>query len=153
MNFEIGTLRKWVFASVMSGALLLAMFIPAEAQRGRGLHRIYVRPPYGRAVGYNRNRTRPPYGRAYGYYRRNDRRAEHDYRKAVKRDLKRHQRYDRVSLRERLRDERQTYGNNPEFRARRNDERQALRLQQREERGQFKDRFKGNGKGNGKGRP
>lgn len=88
MKFEISTLKRWAFASVMCAALLLAMFIPALAQRGRGWRRVQMRPPYGRA---------------YGYYRRNDRRAEHRYRKELKRDLKRRQKYERSVLRDRSR--------------------------------------------------
>ncbi|MGB9180169.1 MAG: hypothetical protein WCB68_13135 [Pyrinomonadaceae bacterium] len=133
MNFEISTLKRWAFAAVICTALLLTMFIPALAQRGRGWRRVQMRPPYGRAYGY----------------RRNHRRAQHQYRKELRRDLKRHQKYERTTLRNRLRYERGYYGNNQQWRERRRGERVALKLHQRAERESFKERFKGNKRGRG----
>ncbi|HEY0003794.1 MAG TPA: hypothetical protein VGB17_03200 [Pyrinomonadaceae bacterium] len=129
MKVEINTLRKLLLALSLIGAMLAAIVIPAQAQR-RG--------------GPNRRHVSPPYGRAYGYYDRQNRRARHDYRKAAKRDLKRHQRSEREAFRDRIRDERSTSDNSRDFRLRTREERRALRIHQREENRTFRQSVRNN---------
>lgn len=65
----------------------------------------------------------------------------HDERKAVRRELKDHQKFERRQLKDRIQTERRVYGNNSNWRARRQSERTALRLHQRNERLVFKQRY------------
>ena len=71
---------------------------------------------------------------AYGQGRHAERKAEH-------RALKEHQKFERREFKNRVRDERRTYGNTSDWRARRQTERIALRQHQRAERLAFKQRY------------
>ncbi|MFL6209253.1 MAG: hypothetical protein ACJ74W_10415 [Pyrinomonadaceae bacterium] len=65
----------------------------------------------------------------------------HDVRKFERHELKQHQKFERRELKDRFRTERRLYGNNSDWRMRRQSERTALRLHQRTERLVLKQRY------------
>ena len=121
---KIGTLRKFLCTVSVGIVLLLGMSIQTQAQRR-----------YSSSNGRWRARN---YGQQVS--------ARRHARNALRRDLKRHQRFERRTLNTRLRTDRATYGNSSDWRLRQRQERAALRIHQREERGTFKQRWKNNGK-------
>jgi hypothetical protein len=124
---KINTLKKILCTLLVGVALMLGMSIPTQAQGGP--------PPWAPAYGRRNNR---PYGQLVSERRHR--------RNALRHDLMLRERLDRQALNDRLRNDRQLYGNNPTWRDQRKQERQDLRLQQREERGQFRQTWKGRGR-------
>ena len=131
MVFKFSTLKKSLCTLAIGFALLLGTGSAAQAQRHR-----HGPPPWAPAYGYRNNR---PYGQLVSerVHRRN----------ALRRQLMVNERLDRRDLNNRLRYERRINGNNPDFRDQRRLERENLRLQQREERGNFRNSWKVNGRG------
>jgi len=132
---KIGTLKKVLCTLSVSVLLLLGMSITTQAQHRHGP------PPWAPAYG---RRNMRPYGRIVS--------ARKHHRNELRRDLRLDQRSERRILNARLRNERETNGNNRVWRNERREDRRDLRTDQREEREALRDRFKNNGKGNGKGR-
>ena len=131
MVFKFSTLKKSLCTLAIGFALLLGTGSAAQAQRHR-----HGPPPWAPAYGYRNNR---PYGQLVSerVHRRN----------ALRRQLMVNERLDRRDLNNRLRYERRINGNNPDFRDQRRLERENQRLQQREERGNFRNSWKVNGRG------
>ncbi|PYS49303.1 MAG: hypothetical protein DMF68_10470 [Acidobacteria bacterium] len=136
MVFKFSTLKKTLCTLAIGSALLLGATSVAQAQRHR-----HGPPPWAPAYGYRNNR---PYGQLVSerVHRRNQ----------LRRQLRENERLDRRDLNNRLRYERRVNGNNPDFRDERRQERESLRVQQREDRGAFRDNWKVQGRGNGRGR-
>ena len=131
MVFKFSTLKKSLCTLAIGFALLLGTGSAAQAQRHR-----HGPPPWAPAYGYRNNR---PYGQLVSerVHRRN----------ALRRQLMVNERLDRRDLNNRLRYERRINGSNPDFRDQRRLERENQRLQQREERGNFRNSWKVNGRG------
>jgi len=125
---KIGTLKQVLCTLLIGVSLMLGMSIPTRAQGGP--------PPWAPAYG-RRNQT--PYGQIVSERRHR--------RNALRHEMMVRERLDRQSLNYRLRNERYQYGNNPTWRDQRRQERQDLRLQQREERETFRNSWKVNGRG------
>jgi hypothetical protein len=125
MKFDINTLKRATCAVIAACVLLLGTWTQAQSQRR-------VR---GAINGYPNN--------AYGQQRRMQNRIWRERRH----DLQRHQRYERSTLRDRWRDNRDDNDNNRDWRNRRKFERKELKLDQKYEREQFKDRFKNRDRG------
>ena len=122
MKFDINTLKRSLCAVMAMGLLALATLTTAQAQRRY------------RAYGDPQN---------YGQQRR----ARVHYRNNVRRDLKRHQKFERQALKSRIRSERETFGNSRDLRWRQRNQREALRLHQRAEKRSFKQTFKNRHRG------
>ena len=131
MVFKFSTLKKSLCTLAIGFALLLGTGSAAQAQRHR-----HGPPPWAPAYGYRNNR---PYGQLVS--------ARVRRRNALRRQLMVNERLDRRDLNNRLRYERRINGSNPDFRDQRRLERENQRLQQREERGNFRNSWKVNGRG------
>ena len=118
MSLEINTLKKRLGTLLMAVGLLLGVGVSAQAQRR--YERRYDRP-YGETVS-----------------------ARVHARNELRREMRQDQRYERRTLNNRLRYERQVYGNTPSWRYQRRVERQNLILLQRNERGTFNRRWRNN---------
>ncbi|HEX8491965.1 MAG TPA: hypothetical protein VF658_03930 [Pyrinomonadaceae bacterium] len=125
MKFDINTLKRATCAVIAACVLLLGTWTSAQAQRRSR----------GAVNGYPDN--------AYGQQRR----AQNRYWRDRRRNLQRHQRYERSTLRDRWRRDRDDYDNTRDWRARRKSERRALRVHQKTERREFKQTFKNRRKG------
>lgn len=124
---KINTLRKVLCTLLVAGTIMLGMSIPTQAQGGP--------PPWAPAYG-RRNKT--PYGQIVSERRHR--------RNASRHEMMVRERLDRRDLNDRLRYEREQYGNSPTWRDQRKQEREDLRSQQREERGQFRQTWKAKGR-------
>ena len=118
MKFDINTLKRATCAVIAACVLLLGTVTATQAQY--------------RYRRYDDNQ------RNYGQQRR----AQNRYWRDRRHNLQRHQRYERSVLRDRLRTERGTYGNNHDWRRFRKAERKELKRHQKYERQEFKQRFK-----------
>jgi len=132
MSLEINTLKKGLGTLSLGILLLLGTSISIQAQRRHGP------PPWARAYGRRYDR---PYGQVVS--------ARRHARNELRRDLFRDQRLQRRALNDRLRYERRTYGNSPDWRYQRRLDRRDLRIQQRTDRDTFRQSWRIN---NGRGR-
>jgi len=127
MRIEINTLKQRLGTLLLAAGLLLGISVSAQAQRRHGP------PPWAPANGRRYDR---PYGETVS--------ARVHERNEFRRELRRDQRYQRRALNNRLRAERQVFGNTPSWRYQRRAERQDLRLLQRNERSTINRRWGNN---------
>ena len=140
MKDKFNTLVRTIGIHVFGTALLVAIvaLVPAQAQKKS---KYWGGQVYGNPIGRGKRveYIGPP--QRDNYYRRNHRQYN-DYRKSLRRDLKRHQLFERRRLHDQQKFERRTYGNNHELREQRREERRALNRHQVQEKKTLKSDLK-----------
>jgi hypothetical protein len=126
MKFDINTLKRATCAVIAACVLLLGTWTAQAQRRSRGADNGYPDNTYGQ-----------------------QRRTQNRYWRERRQDLQRHQRYERISSRERWRNSNERWrerrddnDNNRDWRNRRKDERRDFKREQRSERREFKERFR-----------